>query len=227
MKFIVPRENLSEMVMYLWKIIDLPQISLNELIFKLSFELFLFPPNEAQKFIENAIKAKYLIKTQDNSINLSNTLVKQLNKWHEEQMISVKNRKQELNNQNQSRVEFLEDNETHFNVLLKALLDKGTINRAAAVSEDAFNIITFSPEENIIKANVKGSKEEPYNIIIDLDDKTITHNCHDFETKRAQNYKFCKHLAKLFLILKKIDQEMTNKILEQITSNIDQWIFSA
>lgn len=227
MKFIVPRENLSEMVMYLWKIIDLPQISLNELIFKLSFELFLFPPNEAQKFIENAIKAKYLIKTQDNSINLSNALVKQLNEWHEKQMISVKNRKQELNNQNQTRVEFLEDSKTHFNVLLKALLDKGTINRAAAVSEDAFDIITFNPEENIIKANVKGSKEEAYIIIIDLDDKTITHDCHDFETKRAQNYKLCKHLAKLFLILKKIDQETTNKILEQITSNIDQWIFSA
>ncbi|MFW9949371.1 MAG: hypothetical protein ACFFKA_04530 [Candidatus Thorarchaeota archaeon] len=227
MNFAVPRESLTEMVLYIWKIINYPQISLDDLIFKISFELFLFNPNEAKFFIEKAIKGRFLSKASDNIIKLTNSLETRLIEWQRIQKIDFKNKLYQLRNQDQTRKEFLEENDNHFNVLLKALLDKGTINRAAAISDDTFEITTFSPKESKIVANVKGSKEIPYHIIIDINNKVISHNCNDFETKRAQNYKFCKHLAKLFLLLKKENEDWVNQVLEKIINNIEEWSFSA
>jgi hypothetical protein len=226
MNFAIPRENLSEMVLYIWKIIDYPQIILSDLAYKISFEIFLFSPNEAKKFIENAIKQQYLTKTSDNYVKLSNGLEKQLKTWNQRQKDKILMKIEQLRNQSQERTEFLEENKNHFNVLLKALLDKGTINRAASISDFAFEITHFIPQEGEIVAKVKGSKEVPYSITIDINKKIIKHNCHDFETKRAQNYKFCKHLAKLFLLLKQKDENWANQVLEKITENIEEWTFT-
>jgi len=49
------------MTLYIWKIIELPYVSLIDLIYKISFELFLFSPEEAKKFIDKAIHKGYLI----------------------------------------------------------------------------------------------------------------------------------------------------------------------
>ena len=40
------------MTLYIWKIIELPCLSMNELIYKISFELFLFSPEEAKAYFE-------------------------------------------------------------------------------------------------------------------------------------------------------------------------------
>ncbi|MFW9950451.1 MAG: hypothetical protein ACFFKA_10055 [Candidatus Thorarchaeota archaeon] len=226
MNFAIPREDLSEMVLYIWKIIGYPQIPLDDIIFKICFELLLFSPYDAKKFVESAVKAKYLTRNPNNSIELSNTLEKKLNLWNQKQKDSIIYKAQSLKSQERTRTEFIEENMNHFNILLKALLDKGTINRAAALSNDAFEIIKFNPKESEIIAKVKGSKEQVYNIIININKKVLSHNCHDFETKRAQNYKFCKHLARLFLILKKRDEAWTNQVLEKITKNIENWTFT-
>lgn len=226
MKFTIPRDNLSEMVLYIWKIIEYPQISLDELYYKISFDFFLYPPNETKKVIESAIKANYLIKTPDNNIKLSNNLEKQLKTWNLNQKDTIIRKIQQLQKQNQERTEFIEENKNQFNILLKALLDKGTINRAAGISDSDLKITEFSPQKGTLKATIKGSKEFPYDIEIDLNQKMIKHNCHDFETKRAQNYKFCKHLAKLFLILRKSDEGWANQALEKITTNIEEWTFT-
>ena len=37
MNFSIPRSNYSEMVLYIWKIIEIPNISINDLIYRISF----------------------------------------------------------------------------------------------------------------------------------------------------------------------------------------------
>ena len=56
-------------------------------------------------------------------------------------------------------------------------------------------------------------------------EKILKHDCHDFQTKRAQNKKFCKHLAKLFLLLKEKDEKRATLFLENITKDVNKWDF--
>ncbi len=78
-----------------------------------------------------------------------------------------------------------------------------------------------------MKAEVQGSQKIPYNIDINISEKVIKHNCHDFRTKRAVNKKFCKHLAKLFLLLKIKNADLASYFLESITKDINNWNFLA
>ena len=112
-----------------------------------------------------------------------------------------------------------------YNRLLASFLDKGTINRAAILSDDNFNINEFDYKNGIIKVEVVGIKESSYNIEINTKNKTLVHNCHDFQERRAADKKFCKHLAKLFLILKDIDSVSALKFLREIAENINEYKF--
>jgi len=223
--FAIPRNNNSEMVLYIWKIIELPFISLSDLIYELSFELFLFSPNGASQFIQKVVDNNFLIETPNNMFKLSHNLEQKLKNWHIKRKAQILKKIESSKKETQEIDNFDKNNLNKFNTLLKAFLDKGTINRAVTVSDSAFNIIKFDPKSKIIKAEVKGSNDAPYNIEISINDKFIKHNCHDFQTNRAKNKKFCKHLAKLFLLLKKKNEKSASFFLESITNEINNWDF--
>ena len=225
MNFSIPRNNFREMLLYIWKIIDLPYIPLNDLIYRISFELFLFAPNKAKSFIENCIANKLIIKDDKQYLLLSEVLSKELNSWQKE-------RKKLIIEKVNSRLKISEiedgigtNNISNFSVLLKAFTDKGTLNRSVSISNAAFEILKFDNERGIIKATVSGSKEEPYIIEINTNEKFIRHNCHDYETRRANNKKFCKHITKLFLILKEKNNDSAELILKKIAEEVDNWDF--
>ena len=54
-------KNATDMLLQIWKIVDLPSILKSDLIFKISFELFLFSPEKAISLINRAIQSKILI----------------------------------------------------------------------------------------------------------------------------------------------------------------------
>ena len=195
MSFAIPRNNNSDMVLYIWKIIELPSISLSDLQYELSFELFLFSPSDASQFIQKVVDNNFLIEIPNNMFKLSHNLENQLKIWHKKRKAQILKKIESSKKETQEIDNYERNNLNKFNTLLKALLDKGTINRAGTVSDGAFNIIKFDPNIKIIKAEVKGSKDAPYNIEISINDKFIKHNCHDFQNNRAKNKKFCKHLA--------------------------------
>ncbi len=225
MNFTIPRNNNSEMVLYIWKIIELPSISLSDLLYELSFELFLFSPNGANQFIQKVVDNNLLIEIPNNMFKLSHNLEQKLKNWHKKRKAQILKKIESSKKETQEIDNFENNNLNKFNTLLKAFLDKGTLNRAVTVSDSAFNIIKFDPKSKIIEAEVKGSKDAPYNIEISINDKLIKHNCHDFQTKRAKNKKFCKHLAKLFLLLKKKNEKSASFFLESITNEINNWDF--
>ena len=220
MIFKIPYNDDSELLLYIWKVIDLPNISMNELLYKISFELFLLSPEEALEFLQRSIKSNSLEKDDNSNLQLPQNSYKKLKTWQ------LKRKEIILTNLNLID-DFEAEKSSNFSILLKSFLDKGTINRAAAISNDDFKIDIFDFKKGLIKGQVAGSKEEPYNIKIDTKNKILNHNCHDFETRRAINKKFCKHLVKFFILLKEKDEKSITGFLTDIAENINEWEFSS
>ena len=213
------------MTLYIWKIIELPYISLNDLIYKISFELFLFPPKDAKEFIKKAVHNGFIIIDNDNKLSLSDDLSLELKNWHKKRRVEILKKFNNSTSIAQNIKNFKINDSNKFNILLKAFLDTGTINRAVLVSDSAINISTFDLHSKIIKAEIKGSQKTPYIIEISPNEKVLKHDCQDFQTKRAKNKKFCKHIAKFFLLLKEKDEKGATVFLENITKDINKWDF--
>lgn len=226
MSFSIPRNDLSEMVLYIWKIINLPYISYKDLLYRMCFDFSLYSPNEAKIFINNAIKNNFIIQDNNKDLKLSKDLNSKLISWQKKRKADILGNMNSFIKQIELRTKFEQHGKDKFNILLKGFTDKPTINRAVAVPETAFNLKMNKITDGLLEATVAGSKEEPYRIKINLKSKELIHNCHDFETRRAKQKKFCKHLVRLFLLLKEEDNETATKILRNITENIEKWDFS-
>ncbi|MFX1311218.1 MAG: hypothetical protein ACFFHD_01215 [Promethearchaeota archaeon] len=227
MNIIIPHKNNSEMLLYLWKTIDLPFIPLHELLFTISYELFFLPPDKAISFLNSSIKDQNLIKDNQQNLKLSPALENRLKNWQKKRINDIidklKNYKIISHLKNGIKIGVTTD----FNNLIKRFIDMGRLNRAAAISNSSYKLNEINSEKGIIKSKVIGSKEEPYIIEIDTNNKFIRHNCHDFETRRAPNKKFCKHLIKLFLLLKEKNEDIAVFFLSKIVENINDWDFLA
>lgn len=221
MNFATPRNNIPEMLLYIWKVIDLPIILMSDLQYRISFELSLLPPNKAKFFIEYCIKNELLIKDDSNFLKLSEDLNEQINNWQKQRKIAILEKMR-----SSKKVTHLSKELSNFSVLMNAFVDKGTLNRSVSVSDAAFELLKYDRKEGIIKSKVKGSKEESYIIEVDTINKILRHNCSDFEERRALNKKFCKHIAKLFLLLKEKDENIAEFFLSQLAEDIDNWDFT-
>jgi len=227
MRFNIPRNNLDEMVIYIWKIVDLPYILYDDLLFNVIFEYFIFTPDEASLFIDDVLKKKLLIQEKNSLLRLSDDLNQKFLKWQKERRFEIKKNLTNYRKRNKTVRRVENNNESKFNVLLKKVIDSAALNRAVTVSDNAVEIQKINKIEGFLEAKIKGSKEESYFVIINIKEKTLLHNCHDFETRRAKTKKFCKHLIKLFLTLKKKNEEIALYFLENIIKQINNWEFSS
>ena len=227
MNFAIPRNNNSEMLLYIWKIIDIPTISQNDLLYKISFELFLFPPNEAISFINNCLDNQLLVKDNNLNFTLSKNLNQQLKNWQKKRKKAVLKKIVSSKQITQIQSDTGKEKSTNFNVLINSFTDKGTLNRSVSISDTAFELLECDSAKGILKSRVKGSKEESYIIEINTKKKLVCHNCHDFVTRRADNKKFCKHLTKLFLLLKDKDETIAEFFLSKLAENINTWDFTS
>jgi hypothetical protein len=220
----IPRKNLSEMVLYVWKIIGLPSISQEDLIYMLSFDLFLYDFTSAKEFIKLAIEQGLLLKTTKNNLTLSNNLKTKLQKWQLKRKKEISEKLKAI--QMVKRIENTSKNESNdFTILFRIFVDDATLTRTASILQSDIEYLKKDLDHGIIKAKVKGSKENPYLIDISLQNKYIKHDCHDFETRKSKNKKFCKHLAKIFLMLKDEDENNTKMLLNEIANQINEWSF--
>ena len=88
------------MILNIWRVIELPSISITDLEYELSFRLFLFKPEQAKIFIQKSIKTGYLVKENDKTIRLSNNLKIKHEKWQKraKRRIIVRQNKKMVNN---------------------------------------------------------------------------------------------------------------------------------
>ncbi len=226
MDLTIPRKNLTELVLYIWKIIGLSLISLNDLLYRLSFELFLFDPKEAKKFVETAISQNYLILDRDDNLKLSTELNQELNMWQikrkeeiSERLTSSK-RIKDLRGENGTQ-----KNANQFKNLFKIFVDEATAGRSASILNSHIKLLRFDDKIGILKATVKGSQENNYNVEINVGLKILKHDCHDFQTKKSKSKKFCKHLARLFFLIKEQNENSATYFLKEIGENINEWEF--
>ncbi len=98
--------------------------------------------------------------------------------------------------------------------LLLLFLDKKRLERGREIPDSQVKILEAS--DSLIKARVKN-----YTIIIDFKNKTILHDCADWE-KRCTSMQFCKHMAKLFLT---IPGKLARETLAKIAGELDEWEF--
>lgn len=225
MNFSIPRNNNSEMLLYIWQIVDLPNISINDLLYKISFDLFLLTPEKAKDFINKCIENEYLVKDAKKNLKLSKALDQKLKIWQKKRKKEILEKIDSAKKIVQIKKDIDKKKPTKFTTLIRTFLDKGALNRAAAVSNASFDLVEFDSTKGIIKTNVAGSKEKPYVIEIDTEKKVLRHDCHDFVTRRAEDKKFCKHLVKLFLLLKEKNEISTEYFLRELTEEIDKWEF--
>jgi len=221
MNLAIPREDNTELLFYLWKIIDLPNITLNNLLYKISYELVLIPPDKASVFVIDCLKNNLLTKDDKGKLSLSISLNEKLKTWQKERKNEILEKKKTA--QMTSIIE--KDETTSFSILLKSFVERGTINRAANISSTDFDIKELDITKGVTKSTVSGSKEESYYIEIDINKKLLKHNCHDFETRRSKNKQFCKHLTRFFLLLKEKNKGSAEFFLKDLAENIDKWEF--
>ncbi|MFX0104066.1 MAG: hypothetical protein ACFE75_01075 [Candidatus Hodarchaeota archaeon] len=226
MNFVIPRKDNTEMLLYIWKIIDLPSISLSDLIYKITFDFFLLPPDKSIDFINTCINNKYLVKDDNQDLRLSSALNQKLNNWQIKRKNEILQKIKSAKKIAQLKNDIKKKDTSNFSVLINSFADKGTLNRSVSVSDAAFELLAYDHAKGIIKSKVAGSKKESYIIEIDTNEKLLRHNCHDFESRRAENKKFCKHLTKLFLLLKEKNENSAELFLNEIAENIDKWDFS-
>ena len=78
-----------------------------------------------------------------------------------------------------------------------------------------------------IASIITGSGQD-YNLLIDLKNKIVKHDCPNYINKRAKNKKFCKHITKAFLdIEEEFGEQYTTKILKLIYLHLDKWEFES
>ncbi|MBY9002352.1 MAG: DUF2240 family protein [Candidatus Lokiarchaeota archaeon] len=226
MDLTIPRKELSDMVLYIWKIIGLSSISSNDLLYRLSFDLFLYDPKEAKNFVETAISQKYL--TLDNgNLKLSKELNQELSMWQlkRKNEISEKLSSSRMIKDLRTEKGNLIKNSNQFKNLFKIFVDEATAGRSASILKSDINFLKFDEKTGILKATVKGSQENNYKIEINIDLKILKHDCSDFQTKKSKSKKFCKHLAKMFFLLKEQDETSATYFLKEIGDNINDWEF--
>ena len=196
-----------------------------ELSYKISFELFLFSPKDANNFIQSCLDKNLLKERENEIICMSEDLEQELDDWNKSRKTAILNNVREFKKHSQTIRNNQKGPNSKFNTLLKAFTDKGTLNRAVTVSDSAFSIEIFNPEKGIIKSKVKGTKEDSYVINMDLNKLQLTHNCHDYVQRKSPSKQFCKHLVKLFLILKEKDKDSAILFLDSLSTKIDKWEF--
>ena len=117
------------------------------------------------------------------------------------------------------------ENMTQFNSLFKIFVDSATIDRTASILQSDLTFLEIS--NSVLKATVIGSKQDPYIIEINSPKRILKHDCHDFITRKSKEKKFCKHIAKMFLLLKDNNERIAKKILNEIAMHVNDWDFSS
>lgn len=244
MNLAIPADD-KDLIVYLWKIIGLDQISKEDMIYKLSFKLNLpFRPQELNKKIKNAIEQGYLV-NKGNGLALKEELAEKIIKdniivkdnfaklfpnqiiwnriednfdpWRSE--LKVKIVSQEIVNRDKFELEFFDN--------IKKAMTEEEISKGRSISRDRVKYDLIDPLNLIVKAQVTGSNNEKYYVMIDAKNKSISHNCDDYLRNRMKNKSFCKHFFNVIYLLKNSEIELGNTIVNLLKNGRNNWDFKS
>ncbi len=111
-----------------------------------------------------------------------------------------------------SLLEFIEPKEKSFSNLLRFFVSAERLKRAENIKDHEVRITNET--DSHVEAKIRN-----YHITIDLNTKTIFHDCADWQ-KILTTKKLCKHITKLLMSL---DEEHAARILQKLFQERDEW----
>ncbi|MCP4763019.1 MAG: hypothetical protein GY870_14670 [archaeon] len=229
----------EEFFKQIWKINGLQEISKESLIFKICYKMNLsYQPNTFNKKIKSAIENGILVQNKG-KLNLSTDLLNEI--LIEEEEVKEKFSKIYPSQSLKWRIEgnidkwrYMEVRESpeqekkskNFKSLLKEIFSENEIKRGQVISSDKIHYKNIDVEKQVIEALVDGSKGEQYNLIIDIKNAIITHDCQDYLKNRMRKKEFCKHFFRVIYNLRNNDNEIGIEFLNSIKENRKEWKFN-
>jgi hypothetical protein len=171
--YTVPRGPL-QLVDYAFQALGKNRVSTQQLIFFISFDLRRFPPSRVKKILQD-LQAKGSLEIDgDEVVRPQGVLLE-----HEP---AVPTSSADLGEQ------------------LQLFVSSSRLSRAVGMADNAIEFQRLSKTPLRIQAIVHGSRK--YSLELDEELMQISHDCPDWQRVRVI-HRFCKHVAKLFLLLEK------------------------
>lgn len=190
--FTIPRSPRG-LVEYALRALGKISVSAKDLVLFLSFGLRQMPPSRAQELISKLHSSGHII-IEDGQVRLG------ANVGSEPEPMST-------------------TDAANLGGLLKQFVSSPRLTRAVGMDDSAIRFSQTPSPPLRIEAKVFGSQE--YRLVLDEETKRIEHDCPDWRRVSVLQ-RFCKHVAKLFLLL---DQEDAIRILESLREG--SWEFEA
>ena len=190
--FTIPRSPRG-LVEYALRALGKNSVSVKDLVFFLSFDLRQMPPSRAQELMQKLQSSGHIV---------------------------IKEGQVQLGPNIESEPDPMRTTDTaNLGGLLKQFVSSPRLTRAVGMDDAAIRFSHTASPPLRIEAKVFGSKE--YSLVVDEATKRIEHDCPDWERVSALQ-RFCKHVAKLFLLL---NQKDAIRILESLREG--SWKFEA
>ncbi|GAB4327548.1 MAG: hypothetical protein Kow0069_34460 [Promethearchaeota archaeon] len=189
-----------------------------EFVLRLSFVLGLVAPSTAEKVLAEAVKMK-LISQEGTDVVASQAVREQVSAWLEHTSLKLAGLTPHA----------LADGgggETKARTSFKEMIDELDPGKSLLLglkirdTEVDLRVVSRAPCR--ILASFSG--EHPTVVKIDEKAGAIEHDCPEW-TKLAPNKKFCAHVMKTFLLLRKRDQQLTHELLKNLTTKLERWSF--
>ncbi|MHA1734161.1 MAG: hypothetical protein ACTSU5_19660 [Promethearchaeota archaeon] len=114
-----------------------------------------------------------------------------------------------------------------FNEFIKALDPGKERVWAFKIPSEAVSVEVTREDPILLEATLaEEGVEGPLRITVDAGKRELTHaGCKNFTEKLAGEKKFCRHIMKLFLLLRKEKPEFASALLGEVGGNIQAWKF--
>jgi len=190
--FTIPRSPYG-LVEYALTALGKNSVSVKDLIFFLSFDLRQMSPSRAQELIRKLQSSGHII-IEDGQVRLGSNIESELEPTSKASTANLGG-------------------------LLKQFVSSPRLTRAVGMDDAAIRFSQTASPPLRIEAKVFGSHE--YSLVLDEAKKRIEHDCPDWKRVSVLQ-RFCKHVAKLFLLL---NQEDAVRILKSLREG--SWEFEA
>ncbi|UYP46212.1 hypothetical protein NEF87_002497 [Candidatus Lokiarchaeum ossiferum] len=226
MAFTIP-SDLKNIVLHWWKIIDQPEINVDELYNFIAFDLFLAPLEKTKKIVQQAIHLEYLSENKESeSISLSDELQQEFLTWQEKGILKAKTMAAALAQSWRPPIDITPS--MTYQALLSDLVDVSVLEKAGKIRSSAvsLDLVAFDDKiEGIVKSKDDGGISQSYRFKIDVKARSISHSCPEYNSLRKSQKQFCIHIARIFMKLFVKDSEKTIELLRNIVYQKSLWFF--
>jgi hypothetical protein len=188
--YTVPRNPL-QLVDYAFRALGKKRVSIQQLVFFISFDLRQFPPSRVMKILQD-LQAKGRLEIVDDVVMRPQEVLPELEP-------AVPTASADLGEQ------------------LQLFVSSSRLSRAVGMEDKTIDFQRLSQNPLRIRATVHGSRK--YSLELDEELMQISHDCPDWQRVRVI-HRFCKHVAKLFLLLEKDEALRVLRSLQK-----DSWEF--